>query len=54
MKKILMTLATAFVAVSMNVWDDTEGDYVATDVNYNVYTTNDKITCSNFKYTFEF
>lgn len=42
------------VAVSMNVWDDTEGDYVATDVNYNVYTTNDKITCSNFKYTFEF
>ena len=42
------------VAVSMNVWDDTEGDYVATDVNYDVYTTNDKITCSNFKYTFEF
>lgn len=42
------------VAVSMNVWDDTAGDYVATDVNYNVYTTNDKITCSNFKYTFEF
>lgn len=42
------------VAVSMNVWDDTEGDYVATDVNYSVYTTNDKITCSNFKYTFEF
>lgn len=42
------------VAVSMNVWDDTQNDYVATDVNYNVYTTNDKITCSNFKYTFEF
>ena len=42
------------VAVSMNVWDDAQSEYVATDVDYNVYTTNDKITCSDFKYTFEF
>ena len=42
------------VAVSMNVWDDAQSAYVATDVDYNVYTTNDKITCSDFKYTFEF
>lgn len=42
------------VAVSMNVWDDTEGDYVATDVNYNVYTSHDKVTCTDFKYTFNF
>ena len=42
------------VAVSMKVWDDAQSKYVTTDVNYNVYTTNDKITCSNFKYTFEF
>lgn len=42
------------IAVSMNVWDDAQSEYVTTDVDYNVYTTNDKITCSDFKYTFEF
>lgn len=42
------------ISVQMSVWDETTGGNVPTNVDYNVYTSRDKITCTGFKYAFSF